>query len=99
MESRFVCHPKFGQSNTFDVLSRFVRSKLAPIPGGAINLATGSDVVGQPVTPGSQAQELVTPIAMEDVYKSIKDQGVPAGLAGALAGIFGMGVQTYEPKK
>jgi hypothetical protein len=90
---------KYGGQTTSDVITRFVRSKLAPLPGAAWNLAEGRNVVGEKVTPASQAQELVTPLALNDVYKSMEDQGAPKGLITSLLAILGMGTQTYEPKK
>lgn len=79
-----------------DVLTRFVRSKLAPVPGAAIDVMAGSDVVGKPTTAGSTAQKLVTPIAVQDVYDAmVKDQGVPRGVAASLLAILGMNTQVY----
>lgn len=41
---------KYGGQNEGDVIGRFLRSKLAPVPGAVMDVLTGKDVVGQPVT-------------------------------------------------
>lgn len=84
------------------VIGTFLRSKAAPLMGSLINVATGEDVVGQPVTLSSEAKRFLLPILWEDVYKAAKDDGVKGALATAIPGIVGVGVQTYPappPKK
>jgi hypothetical protein len=61
-----------------------------------VDLLTGKNVVGQPVTLGSEALGAVTPLAMSDVYKAMLEQGVERGTALSLLGIFGMGLQTFN---
>ncbi len=87
-----------GGSTVPDVIARFLRSKLAPIPGTAINIAAGENVVGEPVTPGSVIQGLTVPLAWQDVYKAMQDQGLARGTILALLSIFGEGVQVYEDR-
>jgi len=89
----------YGKPTGFDVATRFLRSKLAPVPGGVANLLTGKDYAGQPVTAASTALNLLTPIGGNDIYKAMIDQGVPKGTAMALLSILGMNIQTYDPKK
>lgn len=87
---------QYGRSNYFDVLARFLRGKLAPAPGAILNLLAGTDVVGNPVTPQSQAANLVTPLYARDVYESMLDLGVPKATAISLLGLLGMGMNTYS---
>lgn len=85
----------FGGTNSMDILNRFIRSKLAPVPGAAVDVATGKDESGQPVTAGSLAKQLLVPMSMRDIYGAIVDQGVPKGSALSLIHLFGDGLQTY----
>lgn len=86
----------YGMDNYADVLGRFVRGKLAPAPGAALNLLSGTDVVGHPVTPGSTAANMVTPLFAKDVFEAMQDLGVPRGTAVSLLGLLGMSMNTYD---
>lgn len=90
---------KFGSDDGGDVLARFLRTKLAPIPSSAVDLMAGEDVVGEKATVGSEAASLVMPLSLRDIYKTMQAQGIPAGAALGLLSIFGMGVQTYSARK
>lgn len=86
-----------GGQDAADVTARFLRTKLSPVVGMGVNLASGKDVVGNPVTPQSVAQGLLVPLSVQDIYSAMLDQGVPKGTAIAILTIFGMGTQTFEP--
>jgi hypothetical protein len=88
----------YGGSNAFDTITSFLRNKLAPAPGVAVDVVTGKDFAGQPVTPGKEAASLLLPMSFGDIYKAMKDQGVPRGAALGLLSIFGAGLQTYEQR-
>lgn len=88
----------FGKGDSFDILARFARTKLAPIPGATVNLLAGRDMMGQPVTPASTAANLITPISLADIYKAMEDQGVPKGTIFAILSTFGEGLSTYQTK-
>lgn len=90
---------KDGSNKSGAVISTFFRSKAAPLLGSIMNVATGEDVVGQPVTLGSEAKRFLLPILWEDVYKASKDEGVKGALATAIPGMVGVGVMTYEAQK
>jgi len=90
---------QYGRDDTSDVLFRFARTKFAPIPGAAFDVASGTNVVGEPVTPGSVAKNLTTPLSLRDIYETMKEQGVPTGAALGLAAVFGFGLQTYKRKE
>lgn len=87
---------KFGGATSVDVLSRFLRSKLAPASGALVDLVQGEDIVGQPVTAASEAKKLLVPITYQDILATMEEQGVPRGTALLLLSIFGEGVQTYD---
>lgn len=89
--------PKYGSGG--DVLFRFLRTKLSPAVGAAVNAVEGKNIVGEPVTPASTAREMVVPISYDDILKTMEEQGVPRGTALSLLSLFGMGLQTYEERK
>lgn len=89
----------FMGENRLTPLSNFARGKLAPIPSTVINLASGRDATGQPVSVGSQLLSNVTPLIINDVYSAMKDQGVKALYTVGIPSAFGVGVQTYQPKE
>lgn len=86
----------YGSSDSAGVIGRFLRTKLAPVPASAIDLLSGQDLVGKPVTAAGELAELSVPLTYRDIYKAMVDQGVPIGTALSLLAIFGAGVQTYE---
>jgi len=83
----------------FDVLARFSRQKLAPVPGAVINSLSGTDTVGQPVTIANTAMGSLVPLSLQDIYKVMNEHGVPAGTAFTLLSIFGMGLQNFDASK
>ena len=74
----------------------FLRSKLAPLPGGIVTGWTGEDIVGNKKTWGDVAINMVTPLTFGDIYKVMLEQDVPLGMAIDLLVWFGMGAQTYD---
>jgi hypothetical protein len=89
---------KFGGTTTPDVIARFLRTKLSPAIGNAIDLLSGKDVVGESVTLTSLAKESIMPLSFGDIYKAMQAQGVPKGAALSMLTFFGMGLQTYQSK-
>lgn len=103
----------YGKPDAWDILARFARTKLAPVPGMAVDVFTGKDVVGNPVEPlpdfankpaleaytDSMIGKATVPITLRDIYDTMKAQGVPAGTALAILSMFGVGVQTYSPRQ
>ena len=80
----------------FDTLGQFTRSKLAPAPGIAVNVVTGKDFAGEPVTPKGEAAKALVPLVAQDIYKVAKDYGLPAGVAAGGAAGIGLGVQSFK---
>jgi hypothetical protein len=88
----------YGGARGADVIARFLRTKLAPVPGQVVDIATGENVVGEPVTPGSVSKSLLIPITYQDIVKVMEDQGIPRGTALFILSFFGEGLQTYEER-
>ena len=83
----------YGGRDVPDVIASFLRSKLAPVPGAIINLATGKNMIGETVTPMSAAGELVTPMSVGNLVDVMEAQGMARGTAINLLGLLGMSVQ------
>lgn len=83
----------YGGRDVPDVIASFLRSKLAPVPGAIINVATGKNMIGETVTPVSAAGELVTPMSVGNIVDVLEAQGMARGTAINLLGILGMAVQ------
>jgi hypothetical protein len=88
----------FGRSR-FDVLSSFVRGKLAPVPSSIVDLLGGRDAVGNKATPQSEAIEWVTPLGIGGVIDAWKERGYGSLYSVGLPSIFGVGTQTYGERK
>lgn len=89
---------KYGGSTSTDVIKRFVWSKLAPVPGSAVNLLEGENVVGEKQTTAGVVGDAFIPLAFRDIYSAMRARGIPAGTAIAILNILGMGTATYGPK-
>lgn len=88
-----------GIDNT---IVQFLRTKLAPVPGRALDVVVGEDILGRPVEPtaefaGRAAFESLFPLFGQDVIDAWRFQGVDAQfpLSATLA-FTGIGVQTWE---
>jgi hypothetical protein len=81
------------------IAGRFLQSKFAPWMATVLNLGTGKDYNGQPVTAHGELAKAWVPITFLDIYKSTQELGVPAGTAAGLLAVFGMGVMTYDRKR
>ncbi len=83
-------------------IKRFIRGKLNPIVGHAVNIATGEDINRQPYNlsslEGVQNVALApfTPLPLSSFADPIKDLGIPRGLAANILAAFGEGVQVYD---
>lgn len=86
----------FGQQDTSDVVKQFLRSKLSPVVGGALDIATGKNVVGEKVTPSTVVSRLAVPLAFNDILDVMEENGIARGTAIQILSLFGMGVQNYE---
>lgn len=91
-------HVPYGSGTAADVVARFLRSKLSPTIGVPLDILSGENAVGEPVTPASAAKGLLVPLSFQDIYETLKQRGVPSAAAIGLLSIFGMGVQTYANK-
>lgn len=93
---------KVKDKNRAAIIGGFLRTKLAPVPGGVVDVLVGETMGGDPVEAtgefaGKKAYESLTPLFIQDVADAFKHQEVDgqfpisAGLA-----FHGIGVQTWE---
>tara|TARA_Y100001963_G_scaffold157272_1_gene253023 strand:+ start:4777 stop:12996 length:8220 start_codon:yes stop_codon:yes gene_type:complete len=88
----------YGGSTSADVISRFLRTKLAPVPGSAVDWLSGENVVGEPVRSASVVPNMFIPLSLREVSETVQSRGVAKGSAISAAAILGMGVSNYGPK-
>ncbi len=91
-------HVPYGHATAADLMGRFLRTKLSPIVGTGVDVATGKNVVGEKVTPGSVAMNTLTPLSFQDIYSVMKEQGIAEGTIIGILSAFGMSVQNYHTK-
>lgn len=89
----------FGSGDGFTVLMRFLRTKLAPVPGAVSNFFAGQDLIGEPFDAQKQALSLITPMSVGNIADVMEEQGVARGAAITLLGLLGMGVQYRKPRE
>jgi hypothetical protein len=85
----------FGADDSFDLMARFGRSKLAPLPSAVIDWIVGKDIVGKKATLGSIIVERVSPMTWGDIFDAERELGVKQGTVAAIDAFIGNGVSTY----
>jgi len=89
----------YGGEDAWDVTGRFLRSKLNPALGAAVDIVSGSNVVGQPVDPKMAVVKTVVPLTIQDIKQTMQDQGIAAGTAESLLSLLGVGMQTFQSRE
>jgi len=79
----------------WDIAERMVEYKTAPIPSFVINLLRGKSVFGEKLNIPKEVLQRLTPMVWQDLYDIAKDD--PKLLPLGVLGVFGAGLQTYEP--
>lgn len=80
----------------WETIGRFLRSKLAPVPGEVVNQIAGSDFVGDELGgPLERAYSLFVPLFIQDLAEAVEENGIMGLALGAPAAI-GVGVQSYH---
>lgn len=104
--------PHGKESEMADVIASFARSKLAPLPGLALDFVVGKDVVGKPVNEGEfygykdkgrggialRIAADATPLGLRDTYEALSNLAPEKGVPAAVLAILGMGIQAYDRK-
>jgi hypothetical protein len=89
----------FGGDKTPEVIARFLRGKLSPAIAIPLDIATGENVIGEPVTVTGQLKQRLVPITYGDIYDVMQELGIEKGAALSILTFFGEGLQTYQDKK
>ena len=89
----------YGQSDWFEVASRFALSKTHPGVATIANLLNGVDLMGNEASLQTELGKMVGPITYFDIYQAFKAQGVPEATALSILAFLGEGLQTYNPNK
>ena len=84
--------------NRLDTGLRFALQKASPSAGFVRDFLKGKNMVGEPFDLTNEAVNLLTPLFFQDMYDAISEDGMIGAIKG-MPGAFGVGVQTYKPKK
>ena len=86
----------YGGETGGDVILRFFRGKLAPVPAFLVNAYTGKNVMGTPFNITDGLVQMSYPLVIQSVIESAKKDGIVFGvLATGIPSLLGVGVQTY----
>jgi hypothetical protein len=88
----------YGAEDATDVMTRFLRTKLAPLPSGVIDWIAGENVVGEKSTTGKIITDRLTPMTWADIWDAEEELNVPQGTVAAIEAFFGSSVSTYGDK-
>jgi len=89
----------YAGTKAWDVITRFARSKLAPASGTAVDVISGEDYLGRPVTGWNVLKNLTMPLSIDDVRSAIRELGPLKGAAVGVLALLGAGIQAYEPRR
>jgi 2'-5' RNA ligase len=82
---------------TFDILARFARSKLAPVPSFFVDMLARKDFIGRDFEMSRAVKDRVMPLMWNDFLDAYQREGI--GSAAKLTpGLLGVGVQNYEKR-
>ncbi len=85
-----------GKTTRLDVASDFIRGKLAPVPGLALELLEGRKVSGEKLDVSEELINKTIPIYLQDMKEIIEDEGPEAIFTVGVPSFFGVGVQHYK---
>jgi hypothetical protein len=89
----------YGADTAPDVIFRFLRTKLSPVVGAAVDLRQGENVVGEKVSPTTTLQRMAVPLSFQEIYKVMLEDGVAKGTALGILSLFGWGLQQFDDRK
>uniref|UniRef100_A0A6H1ZRL5 Large polyvalent protein associated domain-containing protein n=1 Tax=viral metagenome TaxID=1070528 RepID=A0A6H1ZRL5_9ZZZZ len=80
-----------------DILYRQIESKTAPVFSFILRMAEGQDASGEKLSISKEVKDRLTPMVLQDMYEIAKEN--PELLPVSALGVFGVGIQTYGPRK
>ncbi len=85
------------QQSRAELIGRFFRSKLAPMPGNVWSVVEGKDYAGQKFGAKELARSII-PMVISDTREALQSSGIGLGIAAGIASMFGIGVSSYGTK-
>lgn len=86
-----------GTISDLDNLTRFGRSKAAPVPGMAWDIGSGKDYIGRPIKAGHELWSNA-PFVAQDWYDGRQVGGTKRAFEAAFLSAIGLSVQSYKDK-
>lgn len=87
----------FPFQTRFDVVSQFMRGKLAPIPSLAVDLLEGETSMGEDLRIQDILTEKTIPLYLQDMKEIYDEEGGVSAAASSIPALFGVGTQYYKP--
>jgi len=94
-----LANPQNGGPDYISTVGSFFRNKLSPAAGMAVTLRTGTNGIGQKVSPTQAISNAVTPLGIQNLIELHNDPNSAGVFAGELADFFGISTNTYAPQK
>lgn len=92
-------NPLYGATTGWDVLTNFASGKLAPLPGIGRDILQGKDFNGNKPTLLNEANNLFTPLPIQNYLELKADPNSAGVLPGMISDMLGISVNTYQPTK
>jgi hypothetical protein len=90
----------FGDLSRKDIIQRFAEAKFSPPVSFVNDFFKGTTFAGQPFSVKQALLQRIIPLVAQDAYDLQKSKGsIPLTAAGYGVSAFGIGMQTYAPKK
>ena len=87
----------YGAMDRMDIGYRFLEQKASPVASFAVALMRGETPTGEKVDIPKEAAERFIPMIVQDMVELYKED--PSLLPLSALGVFGVGLQTYKPRK
>lgn len=81
----------------YDMVRRFIESKFSPVASLGKDILEGENFEG-PINLKREIIKRFVPLILQDAWELYQEEGVE-GLPKVIPGVFGVGVQTYGPRK
>lgn len=88
----------FNGQTEGDVITKFLRTKLAPIPGTMADIFTHKTLSGDEVTLTNEIIKNTVPLYLQDMGEVYKENSATGVIKTAIPAFFGVGVQDYTQK-
>jgi hypothetical protein len=101
-EGKSINSKELYTKNRLETVGRFIQSKLSPVVGQAIEIATGKDFLGQPLPKFENKGEMagymiskIAPLIIQDMVEAANTHGPLSALVTGAGAFHGIGMQTF----